>query len=137
MRALSAAELLAAWDRGCLEQPVDRPLALLAASCDEPVANLAAASLGRRDALLLALREHTFGPWLNGLATCPGCDCELEVPLTVDDVRVPGSGTDQPAAPLQQLVAGGYELEIRLPDSRDASAAAAATAAAGDRRSVV
>ena len=62
---------------------------LLAAACDVPVANLAAESLGRREALLLALRERTFGPWLDGLATCPACASELEVAFSADDVLVP------------------------------------------------
>jgi hypothetical protein len=123
MRTLSAAELLTAWDHGCLEESVDRPLALLSAACDLPVASLADKSLGRRETLLLELRERTFGSWLDGLATCPACASELEVAFSADDVRVPG-GTDAWAGP-QQVAAGGYELEVRPPNSWDAAAAAA------------
>jgi hypothetical protein len=140
MRTLSAAELLEAWDRGCLETPLIRPLAVLAAACDVPAAGLAAASLGHRDSLLLALRERTFGRWLDGLATCPGCAEELQVALAVDDSRAPGNGTDpaeDPAADMAsagpfRLEANGYHVVVRVPDSRDAAAAAAAASVAVD-----
>jgi hypothetical protein len=130
MRTLSAAELLTAWDRGCVEQPVDRPLALLSAACDLPLTNLAAERLGRREALLLELRERTFGPWLEGLATCPACATELEVAFSADDVRVSGV-IEVPAEP-RQVAAGGYDLEVRSPDSWDAAAAAAAALGSGN-----
>jgi hypothetical protein len=124
MRTLSAAELLTAWDRASPEQPLDRPLTLLAAACDLPAAKLANESLGRREALLLELRECIFGPWLDGLATCPTCACELEVTFAVDDVRGPGDidTTTQP----RKIATGGYDLEVRSPNSCDAAAAAAA-----------
>lgn len=126
MRALPGDELLAAWDRGCLEHPLNRPLVLLAAACGVSVASLAIASLGHRDALLLELRERTFGRWLDGLATCPACTDELQVTCAIDDVRAPGNGADPATAGQWEVVAGEYQLAVRVPDSRDAVTAAAA-----------
>jgi hypothetical protein len=138
MRTLSAPELLAAWDQGCLQRPIDRALAVLAVACDVSVESLTSARLGRRDALLLALRERTFGPWLDGLATCPLCSDELGVALAVGDLLSPDGGgapdaeTDPATeARFQHATAGGYQLTVRVPDGRDAVVGAAAAAAAG------
>jgi hypothetical protein len=128
VRPLSALELLTAWDRGAVEQPLERPLTLLAAAYGVPAGSLAATSLGHRDALLLSLREQIFGARLTGLATCPGCVGELEVAFEVDEVRADGQGTDPAAAAPRSLAAGGYQLAVRVPDSRDAVAAANARA---------
>jgi hypothetical protein len=128
VRPLSALELLTAWDRGAVEHPLERPLTLLAAACEVPPASLAAISLGDRDALLLTLREQIFGPRLTGLAACPGCAGELEVALAVDEVRAAGQAAEPAAAAPRSLTAGGYRLAVRVPDSRDAVAAANARA---------
>jgi hypothetical protein len=136
VRSLSAPELLTAWDCGAVEQPLGRPLTLLAAACGAPAASLATSSLGNRDALLLTLREQLFGATLIGLATCPGCAGELEVTFGVDDVRAVGQGDPAAAAP-RSLTAGGYTLAVRVPDSRDAVAAANARADAAATRALL
>jgi hypothetical protein len=137
MLTLSAAELLAAWDRGCQERPPYRPLTLLAAACDLPVESLANARIGRTDALLLLLHERTFGPWLDGLTTCPACADELHVEVAVGDLVVPdpvllpvAERAWITAVESRQVASGGYELEIRAPNGHDAAAAAAAADAA-------
>ncbi len=122
MRALSASELLNAWEGGLGQPPVERALALLAAACPHTAPEaLAKLSIGRRDALLLTLREWTFGAKLSSLAPCPGCGQYLELNFGMADIRVKSDG--EPPESLS-LHADGYELHFRLPNSLDLTAAA-------------
>ena len=58
LRALSAADLLDTWEHARAQPPLQRALVLLSAACpDAPPLALAQLSLGRRDAILLTLRE--------------------------------------------------------------------------------
>jgi hypothetical protein len=117
MHALSATELLEAWERGLDQPPLQRALTLLAAACSEtPREVLERLSLGQRDACLLTLREWTFGPQLVSLATCHGCQERLELTLKLADLRaVPAV---EPGETLS-LNMGGYGLRFRLPNSQD------------------
>jgi hypothetical protein len=101
--------------------PLDRALILLAAACPERKWDeLAALSIGERDAHLLTLREGTFGSELNGFAECPRCAERLEFNVAVADLRVAGeSGTGEEEF---KLNAGGLALRFRLPNSRDLAA---------------
>jgi hypothetical protein len=120
MRPLSTAELLSVWERGQARPPVERALALLAAACPEETPDeLARLSIGRRDGLLMTLREWTFGPRLVSLATCPDCGERLELDMAVADLRVPSAG---PAPERLEMAVDGYEISLRLPDSRDLAA---------------
>jgi hypothetical protein len=118
MRPLSAQDLLDIWERGEAQHPVDRALTLLAAALPErPSADVRALSIGQRDALILALREHTFGPRLDGVATCPQCHADLECTLDVAALR-----TAQVAEPLEAartLTVEGVTIECRVPNSQD------------------
>ena len=132
MRTLSTTELLQLWEQGYGQPSVEQALLLLGAACQEmPSEALARLSVGRRDRLLMELREQTFGPQLAGLATCPGCGQRLEIELDVAAVRAAG-----PAAPPEELSIqeGGYALALRLPDSLDLAAASHAPDVAGARR---
>jgi len=138
MRALTASELLTAWERGLSQTPLERALGLLGAACDgEPAEALARLSIGERDERLLTLREWTFGGQLVSLASCPGCGEQLEFSISAADLRpVPAArdGRDSPgeaSAPLS-LRSGEYELSFRLPNSLDL----AAVASGGAMRSV-
>jgi len=129
MRALSASELLTVWERGSGQTPVERALALLSAACAGPSPEaLARLSLGRRDALLLDLREQTFGPTMASLANCPACGERLEMTFDAADLRAQPGGAEGPTGgatgePLTLRV-GDYEVSFRLPDSFDLAAAA-------------
>jgi hypothetical protein len=120
MRALSAMELLDVWERGQTQSPIERALTLLAAAqaetSPEKVARL---SLGRRDGLMLALREWTFGPHFVSLATCPACGQRLELAFDVGDIRVaaPSDHTEE-----LSLCIGDYAVRFRLPNSLDLGA---------------
>src|SRR5215212_6514237 len=89
MRPLSAYDLLRDWEVGEDQHPLERTLTLLAAACSELTwDDLAALSVGQRDARLLTLREQTSGPKLNGFAKCPRCAQRLEFDVAVADLRV-------------------------------------------------
>jgi hypothetical protein len=76
MRALSASDLLAAWEQGWGQPPAQQALALLAAAFpDASLDSLARIGVGQRDDYLLALHEQTFGPNLLGLAVLNSSSC--------------------------------------------------------------
>jgi hypothetical protein len=132
MRSLDAAELHSVWERGQDEPPVRRALALLAAACSEtPADDLAGLGIGRRDRLLLELRERTFGPRLVSVASCPACGERLEVQLAVQDLLA--AETDGEEAPLG-LAEAGWEVRFRLPHSLDLLALAGSADAGEARR---
>lgn len=117
MRALSASELLNAWERAFGQSAIRRGLTLLEAACDDASSEqLAQLSIGQRDARLLTLREWTFGSNLTSLTSCPACGERLEVSFMASDLftSVPSEVTGELA-----LAADGYEVRFRLPNSRD------------------
>jgi hypothetical protein len=129
MRSLSTLNVLSVWERGETQDPVDRPLGLLlAAGAETEPASLDELSIGERDTLLLRLRELTFGPRLAGVTDCPECDGLLELEFNVGQL----SATQPSSAPLF-LEHSGYEMEFRLPNSRDLRAARVAPDAAAAR----
>lgn len=117
----SASAMLAAWERGSRQGLPQRGLTLLAlAEPDTDAQSLAAMSIGDRDRRLLALRESWFGPAMSGLVSCPDCHQELEIELATTDLHMIAGQ----AAPNLTLLNEGYEIRLRLPDSRDLIAAA-------------
>ncbi len=132
MRALSIAELLLIWERGAAQSPIRRALDLLIAACPELAPDqLAAISVGQRDAYLMVLREWTFGPRVESLAACPGCGERVELSFDLAEVRA------TPQAELSEtfsLALDGYEVRFRLPDSRDLAAASGEPDAAATRK---
>src|ERR1043166_10343738 len=78
MRPLSAAQLLAAWERGLGETRWRRALPLLAASSSDSTEGVAVLSVGERDRRLLQLREWVFGSELGSVANCESCGERLE-----------------------------------------------------------
>ena len=117
MRALSATELLDAWERGLAEDPTERALTLLAASTGAPRAELARLTVGARDRRLLALRAETFGPRLAAIADCPRCGERLEMTFDVSDVLV--EEEEAQAFETLSLNVSGYETTFRAPTSLD------------------
>ncbi len=118
MRELLAEQLLEIWERGSAQSLNERALILLQAVCpDLETDALARLSVGRRDGLLMSVRESTFGPRVVAVTDCPGCCEQLEFGFALDDIRVAG-----PSLKFQESFTGkfgGYELRFRLPDSRD------------------
>jgi len=120
MRPLSAYDLLRIWEIGEDQHPLDRALTILGAACPEQTWDeLAALSIGQRDARLLTLRERTSGPILNGFVECPRCAQRLEFDALVANLRVEAD----PDVGERELIAEGLTLEFRLPNSQDLAAA--------------
>jgi len=121
MRVLSASQLLHVWERGLSQTPMYQALLLLAVACpDLPIDALEKLSVGRRDALLLTLREWLFGPSLAGVTDCPGCGQRLEFTFSVVQIR---AALESEVVETLSLSVADYELEFRLPNSQDLIAA--------------
>jgi len=133
LRALSAAQLLEAWEYGQGQSPSYRALALLVATCDEPPELQASLSIGQRDARLLALRELTFGPQLVSVASCPACGAQLELTFSTGDICVQAPDAVGEVA----ITADGYTLRARLPNSLDLDALARCADAAAARAQLI
>ncbi len=120
MRSLSASELVAVWERGSGQHPVDRALTLLTACSNQTGDDLAALSIGQRDLRLLDVYEHLFGPMIDAFALCPECSERLEYSLSVQDLIVHPKLQEEETD--LTLVAGGVFLQLRLPNSLDLGA---------------
>jgi hypothetical protein len=134
MRALSAADLLAVWERGNALSPPRRALLLLAAALpDAGPEALGRLSVGRRDGLLLGIRAAVFGPRLEALGTCDGCGERAEVDF--DTERLLGPAETPPVS--LELRIGDVALELRLPDASDLVALADAVDGADAERALL
>ena len=122
MLSLSANELLDVWDQGQGRPQTERALLLLEAVCREADwGEISRWSIGRRDGLLLTLREHLFGIPIQSVMACPLCGERLELDFTTTDIRAAAL-----EAPLLSVSLDGYEAAIRLLDTSDLWAAGAA-----------
>jgi len=121
MHSLSARQLLSVWKQGMAQSPVDRALALLSASGAGDTADLQRLPIGHRDALLLKLRQRTFGSDIECVTACPLCSEQVELHVRVQDLLI-----EAPELPLgrAELKMRERSLEFRLPDSLDLAAAA-------------
>jgi len=118
-RALTAGEILRAWEVGSTLHALDRAMVLCAfAAPDVDRQSLTALSLGDRDALLLALRQGTFGDRIEAVAECDRCSALLEFSITADMLKV-----ETPAGEAR-VSTGDRELRLRRLDSRDLAAVA-------------
>jgi hypothetical protein len=115
MRMPSDTELIAIWEHAAGEHPIDRALTLLSACSEESPDELARLSIGSRDARLLEMHEHLFGPSIEAFAKCPACSEPLEYNLSTHDLRP--STLHQPE--VLNLDDGNISLRLRLPDSFD------------------
>ncbi len=126
MRPLGDAAVLSVWEVGRAQSPWERALTMLQAA--EPEAGrgeLAALSVGQRDARLLEAYRLSFGSRLPGFAECPSCQSPLEVELDAEQLQA-SHGSTQPGSE-HVMSSGPYTLRFRLPDSRDLEAAGVAT----------
>ena len=119
MRTPTPAQLLQVWERGSDPSAATCGLLLLGSSCDEyPAEMLAALPLGRRDALLLQLRERLFGDEICTVANCPQCAAMVEATFRGDDLLLMSPCSD--ATTLEHVSpAHGIHVQFRLPDSND------------------
>ena len=123
MRALAAWEILEVWERTRAAHAVDRALALLGAAMPEtPRDEVAALPLGVRDALLLRLRQATFGEALQGWADCPDCGQRVEFDLRCDDLLARAGAAGRECLP--EVDVDGYRVRARPACSLDVAAIA-------------
>jgi hypothetical protein len=117
MRPLSARQMLAVWERGQNQIPLQRALTILQAACPEcEPQRLAALSVGQRDTRLLTLREWAFGSGITGCTWCPQCRELLEFRFQLSDFRQ--HINDSEIAPVACSLSG-YELVLRPINSLD------------------
>jgi hypothetical protein len=105
---------------------------MLAAWTGEPREDLAALSIGQRDAKLFEMYEHLFGPELEAFAECPACGERLEYSLTTRDLKQSAGASEEKDA--LKLISGDLSLCIRLPNSTDLRAAKECASPAQARR---
>jgi hypothetical protein len=118
MRALSTAELIAAWEVGVGQCAARRVLTLLEAACDEATTpeQITQLSIGQCDERLLWLREQIFGPRLNALSACPECRETVEFGINAADIRVSPISDSIEAIHLEHQ---DYDVRFRLPNCSD------------------
>jgi len=118
MHPLTARRALDAWERGQRSDPQGRALALLSAVLPTMSREqLARLPVGQRDALLMRLRERTYGTQIKGFALCPKCGVRLEFGLDLKSYDV-ASSLEHKISP-EVLAVDGYEIRFRVPDSID------------------
>jgi len=118
MVTVDATTLLAAWELGNGQHPVRRALTLLAVTDDARSADeWADASIGERDARLFGVREALFGDRIEVTATCARCGERLQAEFSTHDVLHSLAPAER--ASVLGLVTHGYDVQMRLPTSRD------------------
>jgi len=117
MRALTANEILNAWEQAQSLSPAERALSLLAlAETGTSRDKLAQLSIGRRDGVLLKLREKIFGSRMTGRSNCPACGQPMEMSFLVADVQ---AGPSPGSAESFTATFGEHQISFRLPNSGD------------------
>jgi hypothetical protein len=120
MQPLCAPDLLRSWEQGLSLPPHDRALLLLRCAHPEMHSDdLARLSIGRRDALLIRLRESLFGSTFSSQTDCPQCGEKLELRFGAGEILVAESERD---AKQLSVNVGGYKIAYRLPNSLDIGA---------------
>jgi hypothetical protein len=116
MHRPTATELLEVWERSLDRPGPYRAIALVASLRPElTLEELGGLTIGQRDALLLQLREHLFGPRMQLIADCPACSVKLETTLRLGDLQT----ERQPALSPLALSLEGYRVSFRLPAAAD------------------
>ena len=116
VQSFSSEELLAVWEAGWPQHPLDRALTILAAVTPGMTRDgLADLTIGERDAGLLQLRTALFGSRAEGFAQCPGCAEHVEFPFDTANFAQPKGLT----ASGQEVEIHGIRVGFRLPTSRD------------------
>jgi hypothetical protein len=114
MTPLSAADLLAVWERAAGLPPGERALALVSA-CGEPAAPDLTA--GERDRKLAAAYRGLFGRRVVARVECPACAAAVELDLDLDEFARPAGPPPEPA-----LHVGGCDVTWRSPTAADLAA---------------
>lgn len=131
--SLSGPQIVGLWEQGRRLHPIDRALSLLSAAFPRSEwEELAALTIGERDAALLALRRELFGDRLPGDSRCPECGGRVEFEASIPELLAAASGNRGGSLRLPQ----GGSLEFRLPDSIDLALVVDAGSAEQGRRTL-
>jgi hypothetical protein len=122
MTPLSAMNLLSLWEGGAGLDATGRALAVLSAYFREPSGQLAILGIGERDARLIDVYEHLFGPKLPAYAECPGCGERLEYEFCALDFKEPQQIADLDRGSLEFMFRD-VALQLRNLNSLDLGAA--------------
>jgi len=121
--ASTAAALLAAWETGAVEAPVDQaPSLLRTLELLAPGVSVEQLAVGDCDASLYRLRRELFGDLVEAVAICAQCGEEVELEVSISELE---QGLTAPEAPPPALELDGYTISYRLPLNEDLSALAA------------
>lgn len=116
-------KILRIWELAAGQHPVDRAITVMQELFPERSwDDLARCSIGKRNDLLLTIREQIFGKELHGSSKCSECGKALEFIADVDEFRVPSEPADQDA--VYELESAGYRIRVRLLNSLDLAAIA-------------
>ncbi|MFI7407068.1 hypothetical protein ACIBU0_00075 [Streptomyces sp. NPDC049627] len=118
MSAVSAAELLDAWEAGWDRDPLRRGLTLLATARRTTPAAVAEVPVARRDRALLDFRAALFGTVIDAVSRCPRCETEVEVVFDQRELTVAAGETRD----MVTVRDGHREVCVRMPTSADLAA---------------
>lgn len=123
---MTDSDVLNLQESGRFQTTVERALMILSVVYPEMTRQqLAALTIGERDARLLAIRESTFGSALEVFTTCPGCRQELELSLSTRGLRLVTADDCQHADNEFSAEIEEQTVRFRLPDSSDLQAVTA------------
>jgi hypothetical protein len=143
MHSLSASDLLNIWEAGTGQRPVEQALIMLHTALPNlPQEMLAKLTIGQRDALLLHLRELTFGSQLQGVVDCPACQERLELGFDSSMFQPSNAALPDPAVMETEtmertIIERNYQITFRLPTSADVAACTVSTDVGQARQSIV
>jgi hypothetical protein len=119
MVGLDAADLLAAWERGCGEPPLERALTLLAVGTGHAVDDAGTFDVGSRDVMLASLLVRIAGQEVWASVDCSGCRSPLDVRV---DIGIVAELPTYPPGKFFEIEAAGSVVSFRLPTTLDLAA---------------
>lgn len=117
----AANELLKLWEAGATAIQAERDEALLSR-----YGEAAPVALSGRNAALLRMRSHLFGPAQELRCNCPDCGAVAEFSVDCDAIAQSAQTTGETQCP-EPLSCEGYLIQFRSPDAADVWAAALMT----------
>jgi hypothetical protein len=134
-RALSAADIVAAWEYGRDKHPVDRALLLLSLVCPSMLpSTLSNLTVGQRNMLLIDSRQKTLGALASCFVKCPQCEASLEFTLDIAMLYEPEKDVE-PAT--HTVIVDNFSVLFRLPTSLDLAAIVGNTDVAESRHVLI
>jgi hypothetical protein len=116
----SASDLLAAWERGVHQPPLERTRTLLLLAVPDG-GDPSGLSAGAADGYLLDLRRYGFGSRVVAVADCPGCAEPAELDFDLSAIQVLPA-VERPETLVMNVSA--YRIHVRVPTLADLSATA-------------